>query len=105
MTTKEAMLKCDKDMLIETTVNYLDLYCMALHENNLKGLLMIRKKSKVLQGAIKERNLVDDYLFWEKIFSRLSDLINLYDNSDNFAMGDLLMDIIGRMKSEVGYDD
>lgn len=105
MTTKESMVRCDKNMLIDTAANYIEFYCESLHENNLKGLLMIRKKSRELQQAINERDLVNNVCFWNKIFSKISDLINYYDSIDDTPMADLLMDILGRVKDEVGYDD
>ncbi len=105
MTIKESMIKCDKSLLIDTAANYIEFYCESLHDNNLKGLLMIRKKSRELQRAINERNLVSDVCFWNKIFSKISDLMNYYDSIDNTPMADLLMDILGRVKCEVEYDD
>ena len=48
---------------------------------------------------------MDNTTTWEEIFEIISDLINDCDSKGNFETGDILLDLMGKIKEMIGYDD
>lgn len=94
-----------KSILVDTVICYSELYlysiendCPAMHKT-------IKRKIHLLQNELKEKNLVKDANFWQLVFSIFSNMINESDKINNAFHGDILMDLMGKIKTEVGYDD
>ncbi len=94
-----------RDILIDTVICYSELYlysvendCPAMHKT-------IKRKIHLLQNELKEKNLVKDADFWQPIFSIFSNMINESDKINDAFHGDNLMDLMGKIKTEVEYDD
>lgn len=94
-----------KNILIDTVICYSELYlysiendCPAMHKT-------IKRKIHLLQNELKEKNLVKDANFWQIVFSIFSDMINEPDKINDTFHGDNLLDLMGKIKTQINYGD